>query len=65
MADKKQDKQIKITLVKSGFGVLKNQKANLEALGLRRIGDENTFSDDAVVRGMIKKVAHLVKVEQI
>lgn len=65
MAAKKEQKQIKVTLIKSSFGILKNQKQNLEALGLHRIGNENTFNDDAVVRGMLKKVSHLVKVEEI
>ena len=41
------------------------QKANVEALGLHKVGSSNTFRDDAVVRGMIKKVSHLVKVEEI
>lgn len=55
---------IKITLVKSTIGALKNQKANIEALGLRKIGTFNILEDTPVVRGMIKKVAHLVKVEE-
>ena len=55
----------KVTLVKSTIACLKNQKANVEALGLHKVGSSNTFKDDAVVRGMIKKVAHLVKVEEI
>ncbi|MFR5833885.1 MAG: 50S ribosomal protein L30 [Acutalibacteraceae bacterium] len=58
-------KMIKVTLVKSTIACLKNQKANVEALGLRKVGSSNTFKDDAVVRGMIKKVSHLVKVEEI
>lgn len=67
MATKKaqEQKMIKVTLVRSTIGALKNQKANCEALGLRKINDCNTFADDAVVRGKLKKVAHLVKVEEI
>lgn len=57
--------QIKVTLVKSTIACLKNQKANVEALGLRKVGSSNTFEDTPVVRGMIKKVSHLVKVEEI
>lgn len=56
---------IKVTLVKSTIACLKNQKANVEALGLHKVGSSNTFRDDAVVRGMIKNVSHLVKVEEI
>ena len=58
-------KQLKVTLVKSTIACLKNQKANVEALGLRKVGSSNTFEDTPVVRGMIKKVSHLVKVEEI
>ena len=58
-------KMIKITLVKSTIACLENQKANVEALGLHKVGSSNTFRDDAVVRGMIRKVSHLVKVEEI
>jgi large subunit ribosomal protein L30 len=57
--------QIKVTLVKSTIACLKNQKANVEALGLRKVGSSNTFEDTPIVRGMIKKVSHLVKVEEI
>ena len=59
MATKKV-KQIKVTLVKSTIGCLKNQKANVEALGLGKIGSSRVHNDDAVTR-----VSHLVKVEEI
>jgi large subunit ribosomal protein L30 len=58
-------KRIKVTLIKSTIACLKNQKANVEALGLKKIGASNTFDDTPIVRGMIKKVSHLVKVEEI
>lgn len=58
-------KSISITLVRSSYGILKNQKANLEALGLHKIGQTKTFVDNACVRGKIAKVSHLVKVEEI
>jgi len=58
-------KMIKVTLVKSPNGILKNHKANLEAMGLHKIGNSNTFVDDAVIRGKINKVSYLVKVEEI
>lgn len=59
------EKSINITLVKSKYGILKNQKANLDALGLHKIGQTKTFVDNACVRGKIAKVSHLVKVEEI
>lgn len=59
------DKQIKVTLVKSLIGRLENQKANVAALGLSKIGDCNVLPDNACTRGMIRKVSHMVKVEEI
>ena len=55
---------IKVTLVKSANGILKNQKANLEAMGLHKIGNSRTFVDDAWVRAKTAKVSHLFKVAQ-
>ena len=59
------DKKIKVTLVKSLIGRFENQKANVAALGLSKIGDSNTLPDNACTRGMIRKVSHMVKVEEI
>lgn len=64
-AAKAEVKNIKVTLVKSANGILKNHKANLEAMGLHKIGNSNVFVDDACVRGKIAKVSHLVKVEEV
>lgn len=57
--------KVRVTLVKSTIGCLKNQKATVEALGLRKIGSANELEDSATLRGMIAKVSHLVKVEDI
>ena len=65
MANKQTEKSISVTLVRSSYGILKNQKANLEALGLHTIGQTKTFADNACERGTIAKVSHLVKVEEI
>ena len=51
---------IKIKLVKSLNGCLKDQIATAEALGLRKIGNETIQPDNAATRGKIKKIAHLV-----
>jgi len=56
--------KIKVTLIKSTIGCLDNQKANVEALGLKKIGQSRVHDDTPVVRGMIKKVDFLVKVEE-
>ena len=55
-------KQLKITLVKSPIGILKNQKATLKALGLGKVGSSSLRVDNKEVRAMIKTVAHLVSV---
>ena len=57
--------KLKITLTKSTNSVIKNQKATVTALGLRKIGSSVERDDTPAVRGMIKVVAHLVKVEEI
>ncbi|MBR3918115.1 MAG: 50S ribosomal protein L30 [Clostridia bacterium] len=57
--------KLKITLTKSTNSVIKNQKATVAALGLKKIGSFVERDDTPAVRGMIKVVAHLVKVEEI
>ena len=56
---------LKITLVKSTIKSKKDQKATVEALGLRKIGHSVTQKDNPQIRGMINKIAHLVEVEEI
>lgn len=56
---------LKITLVKSPIGALKKQKATIEALGLRKMHSEVIQKDNACIRGMVFKVNHLVKVEEV
>ncbi len=58
-------KKIKITLVKSTIGRLQKQKATVEALGLRKIGQSVEMNDCDTVRGMINVISHLVKVEEM
>ncbi len=55
---------LKITLVKSTIGALKDQQATVEALGLHKMHSTVIKPDNACVRGMIFKVKHLVKVEE-
>ena len=56
---------VKVTLVKSTAGEVESVKATIAALGLKKIRSEKTFEDSATLRGQIKKVAHLVKVENV
>ena len=55
---------IKVTLVKSTNGRLKNHQACVRGLGLRHIGHTVEVEDTPSVRGMINKVNYLVRVEE-
>ena len=57
--------KVRITQVKSKNGATKNQIANLVSLGLRRLNQTVEVELTPVSEGMIQKVLHLVKVEQI
>ena len=57
--------KLKITQTKSTIACLKNQIANIKALGLHHVGDTVIKEDNPAVRGMIFKVKHMVKVEEI
>ena len=56
-------KTLSITLIKSPIGRLKNHKASIAGLGLRKIGQTVEVEDSPAVRGMIKRVAYLLEVE--
>jgi len=56
---------LKVTLVKSVIGSKKDQIATVEALGLKKIRDTKEHADNPQIRGMVNKVKHLVKVEEI
>jgi large subunit ribosomal protein L30 len=58
-------KKIRVTLVKSPIGYEKSQKATVRALGLRRLNSSAVHNDTPPVRGMINKIIHLVKVEEV
>ncbi len=58
------DKTLKITLVRSPIGNTERHKRTVKALGLHRIRQTVEQPDTPVVRGMIAKVAHMVKVEE-
>lgn len=60
MSDKK---TFKIVQIASGNGRKPGQQATLIGLGLNKIGRERVLEDTPSVRGMVRKVAHLVKVE--
>ncbi len=56
---------LKITLVKSTIGAIPKHKKTVAALGLKKPNSFVEKQDNDAVRGMIKQVKHLVKVEEI
>jgi len=58
-------KKVKVRQIKSGIGQTKRQKRTLEALGLRKMNQENELEASPQVLGMIHKVKHLLSVEEI
>ena len=54
--------RLSITLVRSGICTPKDQKATLRGLGFGRLGMKVVRDDSPAVRGMIRKVRHLVEV---
>ncbi|MDX1521238.1 MAG: 50S ribosomal protein L30 [Anaerolineae bacterium] len=61
---KKKSTALKVTLSKSPIGYSVRQKNTVRALGLRRMGQTVEHNDTPAIRGMIKKVSHLVTVEE-
>lgn len=57
--------KLKITLSKSLIGRKKDHIATVNALGLRKIGKTVEQNDTPQIRGMIKKVDYLLKVEEM
>ncbi|MBO5412227.1 MAG: 50S ribosomal protein L30 [Clostridia bacterium] len=57
--------KIRITLVKSTIGQVASVKGTVAALGLKKIRSFKELDDSPAVQGMIAKVKHLVKVENV
>jgi large subunit ribosomal protein L30 len=62
MADK--TSTVKVTQVKSPIGRPADQRETLKGLGLNKMNRTRELEDTSAMRGMIKKVAHLVRVEE-
>jgi large subunit ribosomal protein L30 len=58
-------KQLKLTLTRSLIGYTKDQKLTVKALGLGKIGTQVVKEDNPTIRGMVHKVEHLLKVEEV
>lgn len=59
------EKMLRVTLVKSPIGYNKDQRRTAVALGLNKLNSSNELPDNSAVRGMIFKIKHLVRVEEI
>ncbi|NLX86973.1 MAG: 50S ribosomal protein L30 [Clostridiales bacterium] len=57
--------KLRIKLIRSVIGSKKDQKATVEALGLKKISQVVEKNDTPEIRGMINKVRHLVEVEEV
>jgi large subunit ribosomal protein L30 len=64
MANQPETKTLRITLVRSPIGFSERHKATVRALGLRRLRQTVEQADTPQLRGMLAKVARLVKVEE-
>ena len=56
--------KLKLTQVRSQIGQSERHRGTLRALGLGRIGQTNEIDDSPVLAGMLRKVRHLVRVEE-
>ena len=57
--------KVKVTKVRSTIEKTERIKRTMKALGLNKVGDSNTLEQNNAVAGMIKKVAHLLQVENV
>ena len=57
--------KLKITQVRSQIGTTAQQRKNLAALGLRKINQSVEHDDSVIIKGMIERVKHLVRVEEV
>ena len=57
--------KLKITQIKSRIGSSALQNKNLDALGLRKFNQTVEHDDSAIILGMVEKVKHLVRIEEV
>jgi len=58
-------KMLRITLVRSPIGYSIRQKQTVRALGLRKLQQVVEHPDNPAVRGMVNKISHLLRVEEV
>ena len=57
--------KLRITWVKSSIGYSERHKGTIRALGFRHLGDVVEQDNTPVIQGMVHKISHLVRVEEI
>ena len=65
MAKAKIKNNLKIKLVRSANGAIPDQRATVAALGLRKLNQTIVHKNIPAIRGMVKKVIHLLEVEEV
>jgi len=58
-------KKVRVTLVRSMLGYPEHQRKTVRALGLKKMHQTVEVSDTVAVRGMVAKVSHLLKMEEV
>ena len=58
-------KKLKVTLTRSTIGTTDRQRATVRGLGLRRPHDSRVLDNTPAIRGMVKRVIHLVDVAEV
>jgi large subunit ribosomal protein L30 len=57
--------KLRVKYIRSTIGRPEDQKATIRALGFRKLQQTVEHEDHPAIRGMIRKVSHLVKVEEV
>ena len=55
---------LRVTQIRSANGASPSQRATLRSLGLGRIGRSSTYAEGPALRGMVRAVSHLIRVEE-
>ncbi len=58
-------KRLQIKLVRSGIGKPQDQRETIKALGFKRLQQTVVHDDTPVIRGMVRKIQHLVEVNEV
>ena len=63
--EREQPMAFKVTQIRSTIGAKPKTRGTMRALGLRGIGQSNTLPDRPEIRGMLRRVPHLVTIEEV